>query len=246
MRRIAVFMAIPAVFCATPALAQFQCDPTQDASLSPYSQSKFQSVLSQSKLQIPDSSTCLTNSQIMNNYYDPDNWYLDSTNMQFEIKGGAKSQRNELRGNSFSGSRTDMHYAARLKIRHGEGFSDQFTVAQIYGQTGGVPILRVEYQAYRAGLSDRLWGVYRLDSTSQSQFEYQDLGPAPYQFTTLDLVYNDNGTVTAKLGDNPTRTWSSNFSYYNQSAKQVYFKTGCYLQDAGDCYVRFSTLRFDT
>ncbi len=246
MRKLAIFAALPVALCASPAMAQFACDPVHGTALSPYSEAKFQSVLSKSKLQLPDSSTCITKGNLTNFYYDPDNWYLDNSNMQFEIDNGAASQRNELRGDSFAGTRTNMRYRARFKIRHNTSDSDRFTVAQIYGQTGGVPILRIEYQAYRAGLSDRLWGIYRVNPTASSPFEYQDLGPAPFSFTQLDLVYNDGGTITAKLGSNATRTWSTNFGFYNQSSKQVYFKSGCYLQDAGDCYVRFSTLNFET
>ena len=231
---------------ATPAAAAFACNPTQSTTNSPYSQDKFKSVIDVSKLQIPDSSTCITNTKLKNYYYDPDNWYADNTNMVFEINNGKVAQRNELRGNSFAASRTDMVYAARLKMNTGRGYSTGFTVAQIYGESNGKPILRVEMIGLRQGLTNHLWGIYRTSADSSAQFEYQDLGPAPSAFTYLTLTYNTSGSVTAKLGDNPTRTWTTNLSYWTVSSKQTYFKTGCYLQDAGDCYVRFSTLHFDT
>lgn len=235
---------------ATPAIAAFACDQVQDLSAAPYAEAKFKNALEHAKLQLPTSSTCLTNSKITNYFYDPDNWYLDNTNMQFLIDNGAGSQRNELRGDSFAGSRTEMTFRSRMKVQYGSGYSNRFTVAQIYGETGGEtggePILRVEFLASRSGLSNRFWGIYRTDAESTSSFEYQDLGPAPTAFTELKLVYNDSGTVTAQLGSNPERTWSTNFSYYAQSSKTTYFKTGCYLQDPGDCYVRLSTLTFDT
>ncbi len=243
---LAIAFGAAMVASASPAHATFQCDKVQSTTNSPYSQSKFQSVLQRSKLQIPDSSTCLTTTNLTNFYYDPDNWFVDNTNMQFIIDDGAASQRNELRGNSFSGSLTNMSYSARLKIQYGGSYSTKFTVAQIYGETGGEPILRVEFIASRSGLSNRFWGIYRTDSSSSPNYEYQDLGPAPTAFTDLDLVYNASGTITAKLGSNPTRSWSTNMSYYTQSSKTTYFKTGCYLQNAGDCYVRFSTLQFDS
>lgn len=231
---------------ASPAQASFVCDTVQSTTNSPYSQTKFQSALQRSKLQIPDSSTCITTTNLTNFYYDPDNWYVDNTNMQFIIDDGAASQRNELRGNSFAGTRTDMEYTSHLKIQYGGSYSTKFTVAQIYGETGGKPILRVEFIASRSGLANWFWGIYRTDASSGASFEYQDLGPAPTAFTELKLVYNASGTVTAQLGSGPVRTWSTNMSYYTQSSKNTYFKTGCYLQDAGDCYVRFSTLNFDS
>jgi hypothetical protein len=231
---------------ASPAMAAFACDQVQDLTAAPYSEAKFQAALDHAKLQLPTSSTCLTNTKITSYYYDPDNWYLDNTNMQFEIDDGAGSQRNELRGDSFAGTRTDMTFRSRMKVRYGSTYSDRFTVAQIYGETGGQPILRVEFLASRSGLSNRFWGIYRTNAGPLPSYEYQDLGPAPTAFTELKLVYNDNGTVTAQLGTNPKRTWSTNFAYYAQSWKTTYFKTGCYLQDPGDCYVRLSTLVFDT
>ncbi len=231
---------------AAPALAAFACNPAQSTTNSPYSQDKFKSVINVSKLQLPDSSTCITNTNLKNYHYDPDNWYVDNTNMVFEIDNGAVAQRNELRGNSFAASRTNMAHTSRLRINVGGTYSTGFTVAQIYGETHGRPILRVELIGSRQGLTNHLWGIYRTSAESNAQFEYQSLGPAPSSFTELTLVYNTSGTVTAKLGTNPTRTWSTNLSYWTQSSKTTYFKAGCYLQDAGDCYVRFSTLRFDT
>lgn len=242
----AVAVSFAAFGVAEPTEAAFVCNKTQSTTNSPYSQAKFQSVLQRSKLQLPTSSTCISNSDIENYYYDPDNWYLDNTNMQFEIDNGADSARNELRGDSFAGTRTGMEYTSRLKVQYGGSFSDGFTVAQIYGETGGKPILRIEFIASRSGLSNRLWGIYRTDASSTANFEYQDLGPAPTAFTELKLVYNDAGTVTAKLGTNPKRSWSTNFSYYNVSSKLTYFKTGCYLQEPGDCWVRISSLQFET
>ncbi|QSB45851.1 polysaccharide lyase family 7 protein [Tsuneonella flava] len=231
---------------ASPAWAAFTCDPVQDTTGSPYSEEKFKNALDHAKLQLPTSSTCITNNKIVNYYYDPDNWYLDNTNMQFKIDNGGASKRNELRGDSFAGSRTDMAMNLRLSLKYGGSYSGRFTVAQIYGQTGGQPILRVEFLSSRSGLSNYLWGIYRTNAGISPQYQYKPLGPAPTSFTKLDLVYNDNGTITAKLGDNAVQTWSDNMSYYTQSSKSVYFKTGCYLQNAGDCYVRLSTLNFDT
>jgi len=231
---------------AAPAMAAFACNPAQSTTNSPYSQDKFKSVIDVSKLQIPDSGTCITNTNLRNYYYDPDNWYVDNTNMVFEIDNGAEAQRNELRGNSFAASRTNMAHTSRLRINVGGSYSTGFTVAQIYSESGGKPILRVELIGSRSGLTNHLWGIYRTSAESNAQFEYQSLGPAPSSFTDLTLVYNTSGTVTAKLGTGPTRTWSTNLSYWTPSNKTTYFKAGCYLQDAGDCYVRFSTLRFDT
>lgn len=238
--------AASAIAFAAPAAAAFACNKSQGAAKAPYTETKFRSVLQRAKLQIPDSSTCLTTTEMQNLYYDPDNWYLDNTNMQFEIDNGPDSGRNELRGNSFSGTRTNMTYTNRLSVKYGAGYSTGFTVAQIYGETGGQPILRIEYIASRSGLSNRLWGIYRTDASSSPTYQYKDLGPAPTSFTYLYLVYNAGGTVTAQLGTNPKQTWSTNFSYYNVSSKNVYFKTGCYLQEPGDCWVRVSSLQFDT
>lgn len=234
--------------CSLPgqAYANFQCNTQSGGALAPYSASKFQSALQRMKLQLPTSSTCITQTNIVNGYYDPDNWYLDNTNIQFDIDGGSSSQRNELRGDSFSGSSTNMEFSSRLKVKYGAGYSDRFTVAQIYGQDGNKPILRVEFLASRDGKSNHLWGVYRTSAGWFPGFEYKDLGPAPTGFTTLNMVYNDNGTVKAQLGGNAEQTWSTNFSEYDQSWKQTYFKVGCYLQDPGDCYVRLSTLNFDS
>ncbi|MES2753972.1 MAG: polysaccharide lyase family 7 protein [Pseudomonadota bacterium] len=231
---------------ASPAEAAFACNSSRSTTNSPYSQSKFTTVIEKSKLQLPDSSTCIANAQLKDYYYDADNWYVDNSNMVFAIDNGSAAQRNELRGNSFAGNRTNMQWAGRVKMTVGSGFSSGFTVGQIYGETGGEPILRVEMIGSRSGVTNHLWGIYRTSVGSGATFEYQDLGPAPADFTDLTLLYNTSGTITAKLGTNPTRTWTTNLSYYTTSSKTTYFKAGCYLQNAGDCYVKFSTLRFDS
>jgi hypothetical protein len=120
---------------ATPAAA-FSCTPQVNTTTSPYSQSKYQTVINNSQaLQVQSTSTCLSTADMQDHEIDSDNWHLDGANMWFGFSGGNKSDRVELRGSSFSGSATGKKWTGKVKILFGGSYSTGFTVGQIFGES---------------------------------------------------------------------------------------------------------------
>ena len=229
---------------ATPAAA-FSCTPQVNTTTSPYSQSKYQTVINNSQaLQVQSTSTCLSTADMQDHEIDSDNWHLDGANMWFGFSGGNKSDRVELRGSSFSGSATGKKWTGKVKILFGGSYSTGFTVGQIFGESTQDPILRLEFYASRSGVSNHLWAVYRT-GTGSATVEYFDLGAATSSaFTPVTMEYGTSNRIQVTYGS-VVHDFTTNFSYWDNSSKTVYFKAGCYLQEAGSCAVTYSSLTFD-
>ena len=216
------------------------CNSATSSSAAPYSQSKFRSVIDNSeRLQVQTTSTCLDRADMQGNTYDPDNWRLAGTAMEFVFDDGEKGERVELRGNSFDADETRT-LSGRVTVDV-SGKSDGFTIAQVFGETDGKPILRIEMIGERRGVTNHIWGIYRTSAGSDNVTEFKDLGPAPTGGVNFTIKYNDDDKISATFG-RVTQTFSTNFSYWNASTKETYFKAGCYLQDPGDCRVRYGQL----
>jgi hypothetical protein len=233
-----------AVMAAAPAFA-FSCTPMINASTSPYSQSKYQSVIDNSEqLQVQSTATCLSRADMQAKKIDSDNWHLDGDNMWFGFTGGNVSDRVELRGTSFSGSSTGKTWSGKVKIQYGGSYSTGFTIGQIFGESTQDPILRLEFIASRSGVSNHVWAIYRT-GTGSATVQYYDLGAATSSsYTPVTMEYGTNNSIQVTY-NGTSHSFTDNFSYWDNSSKKVYFKAGCYLQNAGSCAVTYSSLRFD-
>ncbi|CUS43178.1 MAG: polysaccharide lyase family 7 protein [Pseudomonadota bacterium] len=230
---------------ATPALA-FGCNTTTDTANAPYSASKYKAVIDNSQaLQVQSTSTCLTTADMQAFKIDIDNWRLDGGNMAFAFTGGNTGDRVELRGKSFSGSATGKKWSGKIKLQNGGNYSDEFTVGQIFGESTQDPILRLEFYASRSGVSNHIWAVYRT-GTGSAAVEYVDLGPATTSsYTQATMEYGSNNRIQVTYGST-VHDFTTNFGYWDNSGKSVYFKAGCYLQGSGNCSVTFSSLTFSS
>lgn len=229
---------------ASPANA-FSCSPQVDTASSPYSQSKYQAVIENSDaLQVQSTGLCLSSADMRAHKIDSDNWHLSGDNMWFGFSDGDTSDRVELRGGSFSGASTGKTWSGKVKIQYGGSYSHGFTVGQIFGESTHDPILRLEFIASRGEVSNHVWAVYRT-GTGSAAVQYFDLGAATSaSYTPVTMEYGTSNRIQVTYGSK-IHEFTTNFDYWDSSAKTVYFKAGCYLQEAGSCSVTYSSLRYD-
>jgi Alginate lyase len=252
--RLAASLMTCALGAASAHAGSLECERNNsDTASAPWSQTKFQEVITGSLyLQIDNDGsssnvpTCISTDDMQRGYYDRDNWHLIDRNMFFGFTGGSGAYRVELRGVNFSGT-LRRKFASKVKVGRGASTSTGFTVAQVFSDTERKPILRIEMIASRkqdgTTYTNNFWAIYRK-GVGDGESIYLPLGTAATSFTALDVIYNDSGKVSVTYGTK-TVSFSDNFSFWNQSRKSVYMKAGCYLQQAGDCGVTYSSLRFD-
>ncbi|MEP9361013.1 polysaccharide lyase family 7 protein [Sphingomonas sp. KR3-1] len=238
---------------ATPACERVTADPV---SLSPYSDPAFKQVIDNARsFQWPTSlNACMNTAQLQAYGVDLDNFYRDSAGrMVFSIRGGTVSSdssdttRMELRGMSFDATSSGKVLDASFQLPAIEGRSTSFTISQVYGESAGLPIVRIFFASSRNGLTDHLWIAYRK-GTGDSDGTSIDLGPAPAEGQTarVRITYNVGDAIEVYYsGSNLTTRLTENLAFWAAAGKTAYFKSGCYLQAAGNCEVRFTALAFD-
>lgn len=241
------------VASATPACERVTADPI---SLSPYSDPAFKTAIDNARsFQWPASlNACMSTAQLQAYGIDLDNFYRDSAGrMVFSIRGGIVSDdssattRMELRGMSFDATSSGKVLDASFQLPAIEGRSTSFTISQVYGESAGLPIVRIFFASSRNGLTDHLWIAYRK-GTGDSDGTSIDLGAAPAEGQTarVRITYNVGGAIEVYYsGTNVTTRLTENLSFWTATGKTTYFKSGCYLQAAGNCEVRFTALAFD-
>ncbi len=185
---------------------------------------------------------------------DPDNFYRDSEGrFVFAFTNGvvdsnaSVTTRLELRGANFEASSTNKILDASFQLPANPGRSPSFTIAQVFSNTEGAPILRIAVIASREGLSNHMWAAYRR-GLGDNKTSFTDLGPAPAPGATarIRIAYNNAGAIEVfSSGNNATTRLTENLGFWTTAGKQTYFKVGCYLQSAGGCEVRYTALTFD-
>ncbi|MEP9400548.1 polysaccharide lyase family 7 protein [Sphingomonas silueang] len=243
----------PTPTAAVPTCQPVTADPT---SLSPYSDPAFRRVLDNAlTLQWPVSvNACMNTAALQAFAIDPDNFYRDDAGrLVFSFANGVNDSnasvttRMELRGANFDAAAADKVLDASFRLPVIPNRSGSFTIAQVFGDTDGAPILRVFFSSSREGQANHLWAAYRRglgdDNTS-----FTDLGAAPTPDETgrIRIRYNIGGAIELlSSGLDSTVRLDENFAFWTQAGKRTYFKAGCYLQSAGACEVRFTALTFD-
>lgn len=237
----------------TPACEIVTASPT---SLSPYSDAAFRSAIDNVRsFQWPASvNACMSTAQLQAFMIDPDNFYHDSAGrMVFSFRNGvvddnaSATTRMELRGTSFDATSTGKMLDLSFQLPAFAERSASFTIGQVYGESDGLPILRIAAIAQRAGMTDRVWAVYRR-GTGDGDATFYDLGPFPGAGETMRIRigYNVGGAIEVfSSGTNATTRLTENLSFWTAAGKTAYLKTGCYLQAAGGCEVRFTALTLD-
>jgi hypothetical protein len=243
----------PTPTSATPACQAVTANPT---SLSPYSDPAFRRALDNSlTLQWPVSvNACMNTAALQAFAIDPDNFYRDDAGrLVFSFANGVNDSnasittRMELRGANFDAAATDKVLDASFQLPAVAGRSGSFTIAQVFGDTDGAPILRIFFSSSRDGQVNHLWAAYRR-GLGDNNTSFTDLGaaPMPGQTGRIRISYNTGGGLELLSSAlNSTVRLSENFSFWTQAGKRTYFKAGCYLQSAGACEVRFTALTFD-
>ncbi len=238
---------------AAPACAAVVADP---ATLSPYSDPAFRPVLDNSlTLQWPVSTNaCMTTATLRGLAIDPDNFYRDQAGrLVFSFANGVNDSnasittRMELRGANFEASSTDKVLDASFQLPAIPGRSGSFTLAQVFGDSDGAPIVRIFFSSNRDGVTNHLWAAYRR-GLGDNNTGFTDLGlaPTPGETARIRIGYNVGGAIEIlSSARNSTVRLTENLSFWTAAGKRTYFKAGCYLQSDGACEVRFTALTFD-
>lgn len=242
----------PMPVASVPTCTALVASPT---SLSPYSSAAFTATLDNTRrLQFPQSSgECLSDTELRSFFIAQDNWFLDGDGrMAFTFENGVRladasfTTRLELRGESFAGDAVGNELNATIFFSQPTGESTNFTVAQIYGESNGKPILRIERIASRNGITDHIWAIYRFGD-QDGEAIYYDLGERPPVGTPFEIAvkYNSGGGIELSASTSATDfLFAQNFDFWTQLGKTTYFKAGCYVQADGHCDVRFAALEY--
>lgn len=207
----------------------------------PYSLSRFQSVLDDSKLQAPDSSAARRQGELPG-FSD---WFfrLDSTGkyMTFEMTGD--SARSELRQmNEWqTSSSTWNKMIGEVKLFYPSTPTlNQYTFMQIHdsGSYPNKPLIRLTWRRDRAGLSDNLWAAIRLSAT-ENRYQWVNLGKRPSGFFKSEIKVANN---TMRVLINGVPMIDMNVAHWDGLSS--YFKVGVYLQDEGTAKAQFRRLKY--
>jgi hypothetical protein len=210
-------------------------------------------------LQFPTSGECMDQAQLLDARIVDNVFFMNSNNeLIFQFFGGTGRNRLELRGNNFPTNSTNKQMILEYTIPGtATKRSAAFTIGQILSDTpenmpsiSGVPILRLEAVKSRtvtasngttSVVTDRLVAAMKTSETASTI--YRDLGPLQTggTFGSVKVTYGTNGLIEAKQTVG-TKTYvaTMKISDLRLEVSNVYFKTGCYIQEDGDCR---STLR---
>lgn len=204
--------------------------------IAPYNISKFQSFISECKLQAPTSATIATAAQLAGGYASEDFYVVDPDKMAFTQTGA--SMRTELRHETnWQVQDGDRILQSRVKIY--EQTCDQVTFLQIHddanaGSGPNKPLLRV-YRHLVKTPSDHLWAAIKTDPQGVNTQHY-DLGetPADYFDCTVSI---ESGQLNIYINGQKKATLDVTFWTFPS-----YWKAGVYLQDEGRATAYFDQL----
>ena len=193
-------------------------------SQSPFADANFRATLENTqRLQFPVSgNACLSNADLRAAMIIPGNFQRTGAGrMQFTFANGVVdadsgvTTREELRGYSFDADSVAKIWDGTFVIGNPDGRAENFTIGQVFSETEGKPILRIEYITERAGVANHLWAIYRT-GTGDGQSFYQDLGIAPdaNRPGQIRITYNADGGISLFSGNaDETFTFTDNFAF---------------------------------
>jgi hypothetical protein len=215
---------------------------------SPFSLSKFQSVLQKAKFQAPESSfsprwSCKYGKF---KYFSNRYFYLqDGKYMVFEMCG--KKKRSELRFYNEWRVSTSKPCILRAKVMlFPLDAKREFTFLQIhangkradkYGKKLNKPLLRVVWKKSFKHKKNHLWAVIRSSVKENAKYLKIDLGKRPEDFFTVKIEVE---LSHLKVWVEGSLKVDLDVSYWKQCWN--YFKAGVYLQDDGCAKVLFEKI----
>lgn len=210
-------------------------------------------------LQFPTSGECMDRAQLLDARIVDNVFFMNTSNqLVFQFFQGTGRNRLELRGNNFPITSTNKQMVFEYTIPGSATTrAAAFTIGQILSDTpenqptlSGVPILRLEAVKSRTVtngdgstrvVTNRLVAAIKPSETASTV--YRDLGPLQTagNFGRVVVTYGKNGLIEAThTAGTVTYRATLRISDLRLHVDHVYFKTGCYIQEDGDCR---STLR---
>lgn len=210
-------------------------------------------------LQFPTSGECMDKDKLLAAGIVSNVFFMNSSDqLVFQFFKGTGRNRLELRGNNFPTNSTNKQMIFEYTIPgSATNRSAGFTIGQILSDTpenmpsiSGVPIVRIEAVKSRtvtapngstSTVTNRLVAALKTSETASTV--YRDLGPLQTggKFGQVKVTYGTNGLIEARHTVGTTAYIATlKISDLRLQVSNVYFKTGCYIQDDGDCR---STLR---
>lgn len=212
------------------------------ACTAPYSTSKFQDVLDDSKLQAPDSSTKIDYgdfSKACNSYF-----YVKDGRMTFKVTGDAK--RSELRQKKEwkTSDSTANKMIGYVEVEDPESTDlDETTFMQIHDNNDGInaPLLRLSWIRSRDSYESYYWATIKTDTCKKCKnYEKFPIGPWKNSPVKFEVRVQSNN-LTIKRFD---KTVVSNFNVSYWKNLSNYFKAGIYNQDSGTGTSTWTSLKY--
>lgn len=259
---IRILFILGGILPALCALSTTECSSNKKSSPTskvPGLHPSFTSVIGNSeKLQFPQSAVqCLSKADLGSKYLDS-RFYIETGGedrliFKFPNAGSAKD-RMELRGKTFSSSGSNtVKWEGRFRLpkRSDAGYSPRFTVGQLFSESRSDDVAGIRFYASYKGKANNLWLIYnnsylncndKVDPSCKDQAE--PLGTAPSGGTHV-YIRMDYNRGTKKLSVyRGSKLVKGNLDVSRKVGSNVYFKAGCYLQDAGKCQVEFELLKY--
>jgi hypothetical protein len=224
--------------------------PTIVAYEHPYDIPWFQPVLSECRLQCPDTSGAQVTEGEFEGVTIEDHFYVINESTMVLGMQQSLGSRCELRHNPmWSTSEVTEEKKLKAFIKIEPHNVDGFSFAQIKGKSyqgfKSGPLLMMQWQAERSQLTDHLWVNIRqnLDAATKINTNY-DLGPRPTGFFHIEIsVYNH----ILKVWVGGELKVEQNIDYWAQIDRN-YFKTGPYLssQSFGPQTIQYKELSIVT
>lgn len=251
---------ISALATITFALASLAA-PQALADSAPYNYTKYQSVLDDSKLQAPDSSTVAIAQGDFEGEYN-DYFYIPSSGnkwMTFQI-GPDEKMRSELRqmDNWYTSDATANKMIGEILISE-KGSADEITVMQVHDDpndtSNGInkPLVRIAWleKQKETGASsytyDSYFAIVKTGTCSSDCTDYVKYALADYsssESTKFEIRVEDN-ELTIKV-DGVAHDEFNGFDVSYWEDLPSYFKAGAYIQSdtSPDVEVQFETLKY--
>ncbi len=233
-----------------------ETSPPNTTRTAPYNLPKFQSVLNQSKLQWPQSSTEVSYGDFQG--FQADHFYLSSEGyLTFETED-SNVKRVELRQGPQewkTSTSTLKNMVGELKCFHPETIKE-YSWMQIHdnssfdGNNINKPFVRLAWRKLHQGQEDHLWAIIRTSHQADGSATSIDLGKRPDSFFKAEIAVQNNQLVIKIDG---VEKITQDVRYWEDS--QNYFKAGVYLSgsvnnDVPDgqkkAKVQFKSLSYDS
>lgn len=241
----------------TPIIDLLLADDEAQSYISPYTLSKFQPVIDQSRLQIRRPGQADQDIRLNTHHdYASMYFYLDSNQyMTFHAEGTVTPNDNDIRSEFRQDSLWSTADSAGkkmigwLKLEEATAGFDEYTWMQIHDKnsTGNPspnkPLVRLIWLRAQEGQDKhRIGAVVKQDATGDGTLDTEiDLGEMPDGFFKAELKVQNN-LLKIKINDIDMTDGGIDVSFWEQYDN--YFKAGSYFNDSGAATVKFDSLKY--